>query len=66
MLSNYFRIAIRNIRQNPVYAFINIFSLAVGLAACIIIYLFISDERSFDAWHSKRESLRAPTDSWLR
>lgn len=57
MLANYFRIAIRNIRQNPVYAFINIFSLAVGLAACIIIYLFISDERSFDAWHSKRESI---------
>jgi len=57
MLTNYFRIAIRNIRQNPVYAFINIFSLAVGLAACIIIYLFISDERSFDAWHSKRESI---------
>ena len=57
MILNYLRIALRNIRQNPTYAFINIFSLAVGLAACLVIYLFISDERSFDAWHSKRESI---------
>ncbi len=51
MLANYLHIALRNIRQNPIYAFINIFSLSVGLAACISIYLFIYDERSFDAWH---------------
>lgn len=57
MVLNYLRIAFRNIRQNPVYALINILSLAIGLAACITIYLFISDERSFDAWHSKKESI---------
>ncbi|MBL7851136.1 MAG: ABC transporter permease [Cyclobacteriaceae bacterium] len=57
MLANYLRIAFRNFRQNPVYALINIFSLAIGLAACITIFLFISDERSFDAWHSKKESI---------
>lgn len=57
MLVSYFRIALRHIRQNPVYAFINIFSLTIGLAACIVIYLFIHDERSFDAWHSKKASI---------
>jgi putative ABC transport system permease protein len=57
MLKNYFSIAFRNIRQNPLYAFINIFSLAIGLAACIVIFLFISDERSFDAFHSKHENI---------
>ena len=57
MIANYLRIAFRSIRQNPVYALINILSLAIGLAACLAIYLFISDERSFDAWHSKRESI---------
>ncbi len=57
MIANYLRFALRNIRQNPIYALINIFSLAIGLAACLVIYLFISDERSFDAWHSKRESI---------
>jgi putative ABC transport system permease protein len=53
MIRNYFVIALRNIRQSPLYAFINIFSLSVGLAACIVIYLFIRDERSFDAFHSQ-------------
>jgi putative ABC transport system permease protein len=55
MIKNYFSIALRNIRQNPLYAFINIFSLAIGLAACLVIHLFISDERNFDAFHSKNE-----------
>jgi putative ABC transport system permease protein len=53
MLRNYFSIALRNIRKGPLYAFINIFSLAIGLASCLVIYLFIKDERSFDAFHSK-------------
>lgn len=54
MIKNYLLIALRNIRQSPLYAFINIFSLAIGLAACIIIYLFIRDERSFDSFHEKQ------------
>ncbi|HTF20780.1 MAG TPA: ABC transporter permease [Chryseolinea sp.] len=57
MIKNYFVIALRNIRQSPLYAFINIFSLSIGLAACIIIYLFIKDERSFDSLHSKKEHI---------
>jgi putative ABC transport system permease protein len=55
MLKNYFAISLRNIRQNPLFAFINIFSLAIGLAACLVIYLFISDEKSFDAFHAKSD-----------
>lgn len=57
MFRNYFTIALRNIRQNPLYSFINIFSLAIGLAACMVIYLFIQDEKSFDAFHSKRDNI---------
>jgi putative ABC transport system permease protein len=57
MLKNYFSIAIRNLRQSPMYAFINISSLAIGLAACLAIYLFIGDERSFDTVHSKYENI---------
>lgn len=57
MLRNYFRIALRNIRKSPLYAFINIFSLAIGLAACIVIYLFIKDERSFDSFHQRKSSI---------
>lgn len=57
MITSYLRIAFRHIRQNPIYAFINIFSLTIGLSACVAIYLFINDEKSFDSWHTKKESL---------
>jgi putative ABC transport system permease protein len=57
MLKNYFAIALRNIKQNPLYAAINIFSLAIGLAACLVIYLFVSDERSFDSLHTKNKDI---------
>ena len=57
MIRNYFTIAVRNIRQNPLYSFINIFSLAIGLAACMVIYLFIEDEKSFDAFNVKTDRI---------
>jgi putative ABC transport system permease protein len=57
MLKSYLLIALRNIRQSPLYAFINVFSLAIGLTACIVIFLFIYDERSFDSFHLKKESI---------
>ena len=57
MLRNYLSVAWRNIRQSPLYAFINIFSLAVGFGCCMVIYLFITEERSFDDFHSKKDNL---------
>ena len=57
MLRNYLAIAFRNIRQSPLYALINMFSLAVGLASCLVIYLFITDELSFDAFHTRKSSI---------
>ena len=57
MLRNFLSIALRNIRQSPLYAFINIFSLAIGLSACMVIYLFIKDERSFDSFHGKNSAI---------
>jgi putative ABC transport system permease protein len=54
MFKNYFSIALRAIRQKPLYSFINIFSLSVGLAACLVIYLFVQDEKSFDSFHEKK------------
>lgn len=57
LLKNYFNIGTRNIFKHKMISFINVFSLAVGLAACVVIYLFVSDERSFDAFHSKNENI---------
>lgn len=57
LFSNYFKISTRNIFKHKMISFINVFSLAVGLAACVAIYLFVSDEQSFDAFHSKKENI---------
>jgi putative ABC transport system permease protein len=53
MLKNYFKIAIRNLRKHPVFSFINIVGLAIGMAACIMIMLFVFYEKSFDNFHTK-------------
>jgi putative ABC transport system permease protein len=57
MYKNYFKISLRNLIKNKTFAFINVSSLAVGLAACVVIYLFVSDERSFDTFHSKSKNI---------
>src|SRR5687767_6477383 len=53
MIKNYLKIAWRNLRKNKVFSAINIIGLAIGMAACIIIMLFVFYERSFDNLHSR-------------
>src|SRR5437868_8078663 len=53
MIKNYFKIAWRNLSKNKVFSAINIIGLAVGMAACIIIMLFVFYEKSFDDFHTK-------------
>ena len=53
MFKNYLKVALRNSWKNKLVTFINVFSLALGIAACLLIYLFIRDERSFDTFHEK-------------
>ena len=48
MLKNYFTIAWRNLLRNKSYSFINIAGLGIGIAACILIGLFVYNEISFD------------------
>jgi putative ABC transport system permease protein len=57
MIKNYFKTAIRNLRRNIGYATINITGLAVGIAACLLIFMVIQFESSFDTWHPKRERI---------
>jgi ABC-type antimicrobial peptide transport system permease subunit len=51
MIHNYLKIALRNIKRHKGYTFINIFGLAIGIASCILILLWVSDELSFDRFH---------------
>ncbi|MEM7513925.1 MAG: ABC transporter permease, partial [Bacteroidota bacterium] len=57
MIWNYLKTAIRNSKNNKLFTFINIFSLTLGITACMIIYLFIHDERSFDAFHAQKDQI---------
>jgi putative ABC transport system permease protein len=51
MLKNYLKISWRNLIQNKVYSFINITGLAIGLAVCMLIILFLGHEYSYDKFH---------------
>ena len=51
MLKNYFKITWRNIKNQKGYSFINILGLAVGMACCILILLWVQDELSYDKFH---------------
>ena len=50
MWRNYFTVGIRALSKNKTYAFINIFGLAIGMAACLMILLFVRYEMSYDKW----------------
>lgn len=57
MIKNYIKIAFRNFRKSKLYSFINMMGLAIGIACCIVIYLFIQDEYSFDHFHKNADNI---------
>ena len=57
MFKNYLKIALRNIRKQKLYSLINIFGLTLGITCCILIYLFIQDEFSYDTFHENAENI---------
>jgi len=57
MFKNYFKIVFRNIKRHKVYSFINISGLAIGMACCFLIGLFIFDELSFDRHHKNADRI---------
>lgn len=57
MFSNYCKIALRNLKKNPGYSLINVAGLAIGLACCVLLLLYVQDELTFDAFHKKSERI---------
>jgi ABC-type antimicrobial peptide transport system permease subunit len=57
MLQNYLKIAFRNLMRAKGYVFINISGLAVGIAACTLILLWIQNELQYDRFYSKTDRL---------
>jgi putative ABC transport system permease protein len=57
MLKNYIITTLRNIKRNKIYAFINTLGLTVGISACLLLFLVIQYESSFDNFHPKKDSI---------
>lgn len=57
MLKNYFKIAFRNLTKNKVYSSINIFGLSIGIACCLLILLYLTNEFSYDRFHENSDRI---------
>ncbi len=57
MLSSFFKIYFRNLRRNKVFAFINLFGLTVGISSCLLIFVFLQHELSYDRFHHGAEDI---------
>lgn len=64
MLKNYVKIAWRNLLKNKGYSAINILGLAIGLACCLLIVLYIQDELSFDQYHTHKNRIYRVVHDW--
>jgi putative ABC transport system permease protein len=57
MLKNYMKIAWRNIKRHKGYSFINLTGLAIGMACCIFILMWVKDEMNVDTYHQHSDNL---------
>ncbi len=64
MIKNYFKTAFRSLIRNRNYTIINIAGLAVGIAVCMMIFIIIQFQTSYDTFHSKKDRIyRVLTES---
>ena len=66
MIRNYFRIAIRNLIRHKGYTFINISGLAIGIAACLLIFLVVRYELSYDSFQKNYDRVYRVVTSGVR
>src|SRR5436190_1112445 len=57
MFKNHLKIAFRNLVRNKAFSILNIFGLAIGLATCLIIMLFVQNELSYDRYNKKADQI---------
>lgn len=65
MIKNYITIAFRNMIRQKAYTFINLSGLAVGIAACILILLYVQNELSYDKYLKSHDRIFRVSRSWL-
>src|SRR5689334_23923632 len=57
MISNYLKVAIRNLLRQKAFSFINIFGLALGISCTALIGMWVNDEVSYDRFHKDYERI---------
>lgn len=57
MFQNYLKVTWRSLKKQKIYTFINVFGLAIGLAFCCLIFLYVQDELSYDQFHENKDRL---------
>ena len=57
MIKSYFKIAWRNLIKNKLFSFINIIGLSVGIACCVLIFLYVQNELSYDKYNDKADRI---------
>jgi predicted permease len=57
MFKNYVKTALRAVKRHKGYSFINIFGLAIGMACCILILLWVQNELSYDRFHANGDDI---------
>ena len=62
MLRTDLKMALRHVRRHRGYTFLNAFGLAVGLACCMLILLFVRHERSYDRFHERADRIYRVVD----
>ena len=57
MLKNYLKTAFRGFAKHKGFTFINISGLAIGIACCLLIFVYVKDELTYDTYHDKADQL---------
>jgi putative ABC transport system permease protein len=65
MFKIYFKVALRNILRDRLYAAVNILGLSLGIAVSIIVFLYIQSELSFDQYHPEKDRLYRVTSTFI-
>ena len=63
MIKNYFRITLRTLWRNKGYSAINLFGLAIGMAACLLMLLYVQFEWSYDRFHANADRIYRITET---
>jgi putative ABC transport system permease protein len=57
MLGNYLKVAIRNLLRHRIYSGLNIMGLALGMACCLLMLLYLQHELTYDTFHANADNI---------